>query len=54
LPSALLPLRSRLWLRHKLLLRSNSPAELPNPYSHSSWYKIWGQVSTHHQRRSLF
>ena len=30
-------------LRLKLLLRSSSTAELPNPYSHSTWYRIWGR-----------
>lgn len=41
----LLPLRSCFRLRLKQLLRSSSTGELPHPYSHSRWYRIWGQVS---------
>ncbi len=44
-PAVLLPLRSCFRLRLKQLLRSSSTADLPNPYSHNTWYRIWGQAS---------
>jgi hypothetical protein len=34
------------------LLRSSSTAALPNPYSHSNWYRICGQVKGNKWRTS--
>ncbi len=28
----------------------NPTANLPNPYSHNRWYRIWGQIRTHRVR----